>query len=433
MKMAAIVFAKISGWILHLFHRGGSYPGQIALQLCPTILKRLQVHGEVIVITGTNGKTSTANMLAQSLKQANKKVISNAKGDNMRNGIVSTLISGATWKGYIDCDMVVLEVDELSLPYVMEHLSIDDIIITNFFRDQLDRAKEMEQLIQSLEASLHGFRGNLILNAHDPNTVRFAHSVPHAQCYFYGAEAQATDAAEEAKEGTFCPLCGNRLTYAHYQYSHIGTFACERCGFQTPINALMATDVAGKSFRVHFHTYEAPLDALYMIYNCMAVLCMFDVLHLEKQCAKKAFQTFVMPMGRNEILQDGRRTITLHLIKNPTGTNEVLKQIAKDESEHVVLFVLNDHPQDGTDVSWIYDSDFERIFHDPTVCIITAGSRAHEAALRMKYGGFKKDIIIRDDLKDALQAAREYPYSIYVLATYTALAPMRSVIGGVLK
>lgn len=433
MKMAAIVFAKISGWILHLFHRGGSYPGKIALQLCPMILKRLQIYGEVIVVTGTNGKTSTANMLAKSLKQANKKVVSNAKGDNMRNGIVSALINGATWKGCIDCDMVVLEVDELSLPYMMEHLHVDDIIITNFFRDQLDRAKEMEQLIQSLEASLHGFRGNLILNAHDPNTVRFAYNITHAQCYFYGVEAQTTDSVEEAKEGTFCPLCANRLTYTHYQYSHIGTFACEQCGFQTPHNALIATDVEGKNFRVHFHTYEAPLDALYMIYNCMAVLSMFDVLHLEKQYAKKAFQTFVMPMGRNEILQDGCRPITLHLIKNPTGTNEVLKQIEKNENPHVVLFVLNDHPQDGTDVSWIYDSDFERIFHDSTVCIITSGSRAYEAALRMKYGGFQGKIITQSDMKDALEAARKYTCDIYVLATYTALAPMHAVIGGALK
>lgn len=433
MKFLAILCARFSGWILGLLHRGGSYPGKAALSICPDILSRLQIDGEVILVTGTNGKTSTANMLVQSLKMANKSVISNTKGDNMKNGIATVLLKHATLQGAVHVDMAVLEVDELSMPYIVEHLHVHDVVITNFFRDQLDRAKEMEQLIKIVEKSLQRFHGNLILNANDPNTVRFAYALPKAQAYFYGVEGKDENDNEEAKEGAFCPLCGHRLIYDKYQYSHIGDFHCEHCSFQTPRQALWASDVQNKEFKVHFDTYHAPMDSLYMIYNCMAVLCVFDVLHLQKQHAKKAFQQFVMPMGRGEVLHDGERLITLHLVKNPTGANEVLKQIEKTEKPYTLLFVLHDNPQDGTDISWIYDTDFERIFSPQLQQIIVSGKRAHEAGLRMKYGGYEGTIVIEPDMLKALDYGRRAAYDLYVLATYTALAPMRAVIGGALK
>lgn len=432
MKILAICLAKISAWILQFLKRGGSYPGKVALMICPDILHHLQIDGEVIVVTGTNGKTSTANMLVQSLLQANKSVISNTKGDNMKNGIVSTLVKHATIQGHVRADMVVLEVDELSMPYLFEHLHIHDVVITNFFRDQLDRAKEMDQLIQIVEQALSKFQGNLILNGNDPNTVRFAYDLPKAQVSFYGVDANEHH-VDEAKEGAFCPLCHHQLQYHSYQYSHIGDFYCEHCDFETPKQQLKATAIQGKQFHVHFDTYEAPLDSLYMIYNCMAVLGVFDVLHLEKQYAKKAFQDFVMPEGRNEVFYDGERTVTLHLVKNPTGTNEVLKQMVKSEQPYVLLFMLNDYPQDGTDISWIYDADFERIFTASLKHIIVCGTRAHEAGLRMKYGGYQHQIQVEADMRKAFQKSRDQNENIYVLATYTALAPMRTLIGGVLK
>lgn len=430
MKLLSIICAKIALFLLERKNRGGSYPGMLAFRICPTILGRLKIRGEVILVTGTNGKTSTANLFADSLKEANKYVIHNTKGDNMKNGILSCLIKHADWRGHVDCDMVVLEVDELSMPFIMQHLHVHDIIITNFFRDQLDRASEMEQLIHIVLHSLKNFHGNLILNGHDPHTVRFYKELTKAQSFFYGVSPQAQEHIEEVKEGVFCPICAHALHYDSIQYSHIGEFHCEHCDFKTPRTILLANDVQGKEFHVHFDTFTAPVDSLYMIYNCMAVISLFEVLHLEKQSVKAAFLKFRMPMGRNEVLQIKEHQVILHLVKNPTGMNEVLKQIEKEKRNHSVLFVLNDAPQDGTDISWIYDADFERLFHAHTTSITTSGARAYEAGLRMRYGGYDSELFVYEDMQEAWQQVVHRETVIYVLATYTALLPMRKIIGG---
>lgn len=431
-KSIAIWIAKIAGCLLQKMGRGGSFPGQLALKIYPNILKTLKYQAKVIVVTGTNGKTSTANMIASALKEANKQVVHNQKGDNLRYGIASALLLNATMSGIVQCDMIVLEVDELSMPFIMNHVNVDYVVITNFFRDQLDRSLEMEQLIQTVEKSLVSFHKDLILNGNDPNTVRFAYSIKRAIPHFYTVEQAEENQHEEVHDGVFCPVCGNPLLYDKQFYSHIGEFHCNHCDFGYAQQSHFAYGVEKQIFQYMRERYEAPVDAMYMIFNCMAVLTLFDVLGLSKQNVKRAFARFQMPVGRNEHFIYKQSLITLNLIKNPAGTNEVLKQIQKYEQPKVVLFLLNDFPQDGTDVSWIYDSDFEYVFNN-TTSIITTGSRAYEAALRMKYGGYIGNIVVDDNLEGALQKAMANNLNVYVLTTYTGLLKVRKAIAKVIK
>ncbi|MGX8851494.1 MurT ligase domain-containing protein [Amedibacillus sp. YH-ame10] len=432
MKIIAITMTKISSFLLKLIKRGGSLPGQIALKVCPTILDQLQTNCPLILVTGTNGKTSTANMITETFLHANKHVISNRKGDNLRPGIVTTLLTNATLGGKVKAEAIVLEVDELNIPYIIKSLKVDALVVTNFFRDQLDRAREMEQLIQRMEQSLDTFEGTLVLNANDPNVVRLKDSAPLAKELYYGIERCESSVLEsrEASEGKFCPRCGSRLQYSFYQYSHIGEFQCTKCDFKTPNMEVKGEvkSIPQRQFIYEQQTYRAPQGGLYTMYNCMAVLCACKLFSIDPQYAKKAFENIKVPAGRNEILEINGHTCTLNLIKNPTGANEVMKVIEEDESEKTILLVLNDNDQDGTDISWIYDTFFEKLLNQRTKHIIVSGTRCYDMALRLKYSGYEETIELHESLQDAVTSLLNANGTMYAIATYTALQPVRNLI-----
>lgn len=432
MKCIAILITKIVAFLLQLLHRGGSFPGQIGLKICPNILKQLTKQGPIILVTGTNGKTSTTNMIVETFLYENKKVISNRKGDNLRAGITTTLLKNATLRGIIQAQAIVLEVDELNIPFIIKSLSVDALVVTNFFRDQLDRAREMEQLIQKLEHSLDTFDGTLVLNGNDPNVMRLVGKAPLATAVYYGVSRckSSVETTSEAAEGKFCPTCGSLLKYEFYQYSHIGVFHCTNCDFKTPTLDVCGDviDVSSRCFTSEGNEFHAPQGGLYTIYNCMAVLCVVKLFKLNIKSAANAFTTIKVPDGRNEVLHINDTICTLNLIKNPTGANEVMKVIEEDTSLKTILIVLNDNDQDGTDISWIYDTLFEKLLHKETMHIIVSGTRCYDIALRLKYSGVEKGIEVYESLQDSVDAFMKSDYTHYAIATYTALQPVRSLL-----
>lgn len=432
MKILAILTTKVVAFLLALIHRGGSLPGQIGLKLCPNILKKLKKQGPIILVTGTNGKTSTANMISETFENAGYHVISNRKGDNLRAGITTTLLKNTSLNGRISAQAIILEVDELNIPYIIKNLSVDALVVTNFFRDQLDRAREMEQLIQKIETSLDSFEGTFVLNGNDPNVVRLKDQALRASVVYYGMKRCDTSVEQtvEAAEGKFCPRCQNRLEYAYYQYSHIGEFHCTSCDFKTP--KLQASgqvmSIPKRTFTFSNHEFHAPQGGLYTMYNCMAVLCVAQLYQLDYKHAEKAFTTIKVPDGRNEELQINEKTCILNLVKNPTGANEVMKVIEEDTSDKTILIVLNDNDQDGTDISWIYDTFFEKLIKEETKEILVSGTRCYDIALRLKYGGYTKPIHIYEDLQSGVDAFLMATTSLYAIATYTALQPVRNLL-----
>lgn len=432
MTMIAILITKLSSFLLRMVHRGGSLPGSIGLRLCPNILHKLQFTCPIILITGTNGKTSTSNMIAELFEQAGKRIISNRRGDNLKAGITTTLLQNASFRGKICKDAVILEVDELNVPYIMHHLPVDTFVVTNFFRDQLDRAREMEQLIMKIEHAIQDYKGTLILNGNDPNVVRLHNAAKGAEVLYYGVHkyANSTMETDEASEGKFCPQCGSKIYYDYYQYSHIGKYYCEHCDFKTPKFTTAGTVVStvNRTFTCENIEYHAPQGGLYTIYNCMAVLCVANAYHINAIYATKAFENIKVPVGRNEKFEIHQQQCILNLVKNPTGANEVMKVIEEDTNKKTILLVLNDNPQDGTDVSWIYDTSFEKLINENTQHIICSGTRAYDIALRLKYGGYKKHIEIQENLKQAVDALLQADHTMYAIATYTALQPVRNLL-----
>lgn len=432
MKTISILTTKLAASLLHLIGRGGSLPGQIGLKLDADILNKLTFNGPVVLVTGTNGKTSTANMISDLFEKAGKKVISNRKGDNLREGIATTLLTSANAKGNVQADAVVLEVDELNIKYILPNIPVTALVVNNFFRDQLDRAKEMEQLIQSIENVLPNYEQTLVLNGNDPNVVRFAYKAPKAHKVFFGLAKNkySTDHTTEANEGKFCPICGSPLHYSYYQYSHIGSFQCTHCSFQTPLlnEEIEKVDLDANTFVCRNHTFTCPYDGMYSVYNCAAVLAIADLYGIDVACIDQVFANAPQPKGRNEKFEAGGKKAVLNLIKNPTGANEVLKVIEKDPHLKTVVIVLNDREQDGTDVSWIYDAYFEKLLNENTNQIICTGLRANDMALRLYYSNAPMPVKVVDSLEEAIHEGMQSGNTLYAIATYTALLPTRNAI-----
>lgn len=424
-----LLIVKFIHFLLSLLGRGGSLPGTIALKMDPNILKKFKMPKKVILVTGTNGKTTTSNLIVESFQKTGLKVIGNRKGDNLKEGIVTLLCTHSSLNYQVQAEAVVLEVDELTVMRVFEDLHVTTFVVNNFFRDQLDRAGEMETIVRRIESVLPNYEGHLILNADDPNVVRLKESAPKAKAHFFGVGENAVSkkTTNEASEGKFCPRCGKPLAYEYYQYSHIGKFSCD-CGFgENEVECFVdEIDYEHETFTMNHKTYHSFRNAIYGIYNCVAVLCVMKVNGLDDDAANEVFKTFTMNKGRNETF-DLNGNCLLNLVKNPTGANEVMKAIMKSNADKNILIILNDNDQDGKDVSWIWDAHFDLLIDEHTKRILCSGKRAYDMALRLKYEGYEA-LEVFENVEDAIVRLKELEEDAYVIATYTALESTRNIL-----
>ncbi len=417
--------------ILSKAGRGGSFPGEIALRMDPHFIEKFKMPKIVVLVTGTNGKTTTSNLIAESIRKAGLKVINNRRGDNLNVGIATLLASNADSHFRIQADAAVIEVDELTLYRQFKNLHPTHLVVNNFFRDQLDRAGEMETIIRKIQEVTQDFEGDIILNGDDPNTLRIADSAKKAKIHTFSVDQNETSTrtTNEASEGKFCPRCGKPLKYAYYQYSHIGRFFCENDGFGMihPDIEVTAIDYKNQTFTVNGKKYHSFINTIYAIYNCACTLTVMKTLSLSCDCANAVFQTFVLKEGRNEVYQL-KQPCVINLVKNPTGANEVMKYIIAQPGEKNICIFLNDNDQDGHDISWIWDAHFERLNVPEVKHIVCSGSRAYDMALRLKYEGLEDRIVVIEDSEKAIAWLNDANLASHVIATYTALHPTRAIL-----
>ena len=428
-----ILFTKILNLLLKLFHKnGGNILGKIALKLNSNILKYFKVNCPVIAVTATNGKTSTNNCIRYTLSQAGYKVISNSEGNNMKTGILSTLLKNSSLTGKIKADFLCFEVDESYVPIIFKDFRLDTLIILNFFRDQLDRNGEVESLILKINEFLKTYNNNLILNNDDPNVARLGLANPNnSNVYYYHADAysNATKDMLDAGEGKFCPFCKTRLKYEYYQYSHIGKFICPNCNFGDNKIYKTATeiDLDKKVFYVEGIPYYMHNNSIYTVYNNLAIISVCSLYEIDVEIIQDSLKNFSLNNGRLEevIIKDSPTII--NLAKNPTGANVSLRLLNEDSLNKDLLFVLNDNVADGFDVSWIWDINFDKLKNVDR--IVTSGTRAYDIAIRIKTSGFNENKIFAiPNLDDATKKLYETNNKKYVIANYTALQPTRTAL-----
>jgi UDP-N-acetylmuramyl tripeptide synthase len=429
-----IIIGKIIVKLLKLLHRNaGNLPGIVLWHLSGhKAVSMFKVDCPIIAVTGTNGKTSVTNCIAQLFERSGKKIIINKEGNNLDTGICSMLLKYCDMSGRVKADMLILETDESHVPVVYSQLKLDTLVVLNFFRDQLDRNGEMETLIQKINGFCKTFEGNLILNGDDPNTARLGRANPNNNNvkYFHAEPyAFATKKIFEASEGRFCPFCGEPLEYEYYQYSHIGKYICKKCGFGSHEPYITAKDIDLEKpvFTADGHTYSPKLNSIYNVYNMTAVAAAAKLYNIDQKVTDSVINSYTVKNGRMENFMLGKSKATLNLAKNPVGANMTLRVMNEMQGEKELLFVLNDNIADGLDVSWIYDINFS-IFERVTR-VVTSGTRAYDIAVRIKTAGYDPaKIVVRPDLDKAVEELASTEGRKFVIANYTAVQPTRSAL-----
>ncbi len=425
----AIVLSKLSiiaGKILG--KKSSSTPGTIAMKICPDILFHLskQIKKEIIFICGTNGKTTTSNLLYSLIKGCNKKIVCNNVGANMLPGVCCAFVDKANIFGKIDADYAVIECDEASLRHIVKYVTPNKIVITNLFRDQLDRFGEIDITINLLEEAFKKLDNvNLILNGDDPLCAYFGTKY---NALYYGVMEKSNHSTNEIKEGRFCLKCGGELSYNYYHYSQLGDYFCTKCDFKRPALDYFADNVDlsdGMKFNLNFKdkTIDLSLDykGFYNIYNVLAAFAAFEGLKLGFDNINSVLKGYKPQIGRMESFNINGKKVILNLSKNPAGFNQAIATLNEDKAEKDVFVVINDNAQDGKDISWIWDVDFELFEKSNIKNLYAGGIRKDDLAVRFKYAKLNAFDVLENNLKNLSDIIQKSDLPLYVLVNYTAL------------
>lgn len=396
---------------------GTSIIGRIVLKLCPDFLSECNKYiGTKINVTGTNGKTTTSGLISHLIKESGHSIINNAMGANMLTGVVNAL--SVSLNPFKNTDFSVIESDEAYLAKIYEKLDANYLVVTNLFRDQLDRYGELATTKKLIQDGINKKPDlTLLLNADDPLVASFEGE----KTIFYGVENvyysdESLKSKSHTEEAFNCP-CGKALKYEKKFFAQQGHYYCD-CGYKRPEPKYKADVTLYKDcsiLKINGVNYEIPLVGLFNAYNALAAIAL--ALELGIKDIENNLKTFKVAFGRSEVKYlNGKRTL-IQLIKNPIGANEVLKTVDKDSN---LLIIINDNYADGRDVSWLWDAEFEGV-NDNKHEIVVSGIRAHDMALRLKYAGVEKIKII-PDIKQAVEyVGKNAENNITILPTYTAL------------
>lgn len=404
--------------------KGSATPGVYAYKICPDVLKILskKVKKGIIAVCGTNGKTTTNNIIDKILTDKGFKVVCNNIGANMLSGVVTAFIEKSDIFGNLNCDYATLEMDEAFSVKIFEHLTPDVMVITNLFRDQLDRYGEVELTAGYLKKALTlAKNATLIINADDPQLVKIG--VEHGKFLTYGVKNKVMD--NEEVDVQFCPVCSGKLNYNFYHYSQLGDYSCESCDFKRPDIDFYGDNINlenGLSFTLCDNTQiKVDYRGFYNVYNILASLLTVKTLGIDLDNANEILSGYKPQVGRMEKFQLKKPAI-LNLAKNPAGFNQAIKTVLFDKSKKDIIIAVNDCESDGQDISWIWDVDFEELSHELVGSIALCGMRKEELDLRFKYSGISKEIKVYDSLKDAITTTLETDSdSLYVLVNYTVI------------
>lgn len=429
----ALVLARLTYLAIKLLHRssGTSFVGMMTLKVCPDFLAhcRKYIKNNAITISGTNGKTTTSGLVAHILEENQNSIIHNVKGANMLTGIAN--VFALNIKPFKRFDYAVIESDEAYLTKLYDYFKANYLLVTNLFRDQLDRYGELSTTASFIQNAIDKNKElKLILNADDPLVTNFGKG---KNAIYYGFEevefcSEIHNATSNAPTEVFNCICGKPLQYNKQFFAQEGHYYCAKCGFKRPEPnykgyVKIYSDYSELKIRHNDKDFEFKINlvGLYNAYNVLgAVACAMEN-GIDYQTIKKAVSTYKSIFGRAERrIINGHKTL-IQLIKNPTGASEVLKTV--DLSSNIVI-AINDNYADGRDISWLWDSDFEQLKNAQKL-VITSGIRAKDMATRLKYAGIPQEkIIVEEDIKSAIALAAKsdnIEERITILPSYTAL------------
>lgn len=427
----AIFVGKSSQWFLKTFLKGGSsLPGQLALKIDPKILDTLAKDYEVVVVTGTNGKTLTTALTVNVLRQEFDSVLTNPTGANMAQGIVSTFLSAKHQKG--TKKFAILEIDEASLSKVTEYIEPKLFLFTNIFRDQMDRYGEIYTTYQLIVDGAAKAPNATILCNGDAPIFNSLETVNPRKYYGFNHQPDGETMAHYNTDGVLCPKCHHILHYKMLTYSNLGKYYCPNCDFKRPELDYQLTavhDMTNQSahFDIDGESYGIEIGGMYNIYNALAATAVAEYYGVSPEKIRAGLAYDEKVFGRQEVIQVDDKECTLILVKNPVGLNQVIDMISLAPQPFSLVNLLNANYADGIDISWIWDSNHEAFAEMAVPRVIAGGDRHKDMALRLKVAGIPEETLKEvDSLEKVINEIKLMPTKhVYILATYTAVLQLR--------
>ena len=426
-----------------VMHRGGTaMPGRVAQKLCPDLLSRLSHHVITVAVTGTNGKTTCSRMIEEAFREAGYSYFANRSGANLMSGVVTEFVMNADAFGRMKKQYAVIECDEAAARTVFGQLRPCVIVVTNLFRDQLDRYGEITHTLANIREGIRDVPGAVLcLNADCSLTASLKDDGLENGIIWYGLDAGAARPAKTSllSDASHCIRCKTEYEYDYHTYAHLGGFRCPKCGYCRPntdfaVEKILSMDDSSSEILFRDPSGESRLKvnlpAVYNLYNAAAAAAAAETVGIPPEICHAALSGFACGFGRMESfpLAGGTRMI---LVKNPAGCTQALEYLAGIDRDYALVVCLNDHSADGTDVSWIWDAGFEQLepLKDRIRKLYVSGDRAQDMRVRLKYAGLPDErITVQTDMGALVETLKQESLPVYILPTYTAMLALRGEI-----
>lgn len=435
---------RLVTFILQKLGRGATtLPGRVALKVKRNVLTDLSKNVKVIIVTGTNGKTTSCRIIEEGLKTAGKTYFINKSGANLITGITASFIMNSSITGKARAEYAIVECDENAFKEVSRYIRADVVLATNVFRDQLDRYGEVTHTLNAIKQSVMNLPDAVVcLNADCSLTYSMSREIPN-KIITYGVNTVFDKNAKEPEisDAKYCIFCKHEYKYSYHTYAHLGGFECAECGYKRvapdfavdsveelkPNSSIVVTDFNGEK-----NITKINIGGVYNIYNAVGCASALYALGIEMDDIYKALESFNGAFGRMEQFESGNNKINIILVKNPAGFSQTTSFISGIKDDMTLILSLNDNAADGRDVSWIWDVDFNGIFDNDNIKeIYVTGKRCYDMAVRVKYEGVDEGrikIIENEDYNKLVDIATSQGRDVYIVPTYTSMMTMRPVI-----
>ena len=419
----------------HILKGGSTFPGTVALKFDRKILSTVAKDYKVILVTGTNGKTTTTSMITNIFKNKRYRVITNNTGANLFRGIVSCFIDNYKFSKSNKGSYAKIEVDEANLKFVTDYITPEIITITNLFRDQLDRYGEVYTTLEKILEGVHKVPSStLVLNGDD--SLFGVLDVKNPKVYYgFSNPINDNNTIDINADAKFCKVCKAPYKYNFVTYNHLGDYYCSECGYKRPelkykMEGIIDQTPNSSSVMINGNEVTISQSGIYNIYNGLCAYSIASESGIENDIIASSLGKVDSSFGRQEKIQIEDKNVQIILVKNPAGYNQALDTLCLNKESFSTLFMLNDNYADGRDVSWIWDVNFEKLSSLPIEDVFISGIRLYDMAVRLKTAGLKEEsFIIEEDyekLTEKLKASKSN--NIYILATYTAMINYRKFL-----
>ena len=442
-----LFFALLAGRgvrrLSRLLNKGGTdMPGRVALKICPELLELLSRDVTSVAVTGTNGKTTTSRMIEQAFRDRGLAYFANRSGANLSGGVATEFIMNASLTGRPKKQYAILECDEAAAVGILPRVRPRVLLVTNLFREQLDRYGEVTHTLENIRKAAAGApEAVLCLNADCSLTASLALELPNPVVW-YGIDRGALPEREkpELSDAMYCIRCKTEYEYDYITYGHLGGFRCPACGYRRQdadfaVTELLSEYVGGSDVTMRFRDRTARvkinMPAIYNLYNAVAAAAAVCAMGMEPQDAAGALGRFRGGFGRMEGFPLGKGGSRMMLVKNPAGCNQVLEFLGSIPEDFSLVLALNDRSQDGTDISWVWDVNYELLaaMGDRLEGVIVTGDRTSELHMRIKYAGVPEEKLREQrDYAALVEELREEQAPVFILPTYTAMLELRTAV-----